>query len=85
MGNTERAKALMEDLQEYAPEKAKMTTVDELEVYLDSMEQKVFRYMEFMSARIPRGLPAGKYQREINWLYRQVRKMINDEISQMYH
>ncbi|MCR5176065.1 MAG: hypothetical protein K6C05_04375 [Anaerovibrio sp.] len=85
MRNIERAKALMEDMQEFAPEQAKLTNVEDLVEYLDDMDSKAEKYLYMMAARIPQGIPINKYQSEFNWIYRQVMKIIDEEIRQRYN
>lgn len=84
MSNSERAKALMEDIKTWKPEEAEKTNLQELEEFLDGMSAKERGYMEVLAARIPKDLSPEEYQHELSWKRQQVMEIINEEISQRY-
>ena len=85
MSNRERAEALMEDIQEYAPERAKETSVEWLEKFLDGLDEKERRMMEAEKKKMPLDWDSPlEYERELNWKRQQVQELINEEISQLY-
>ena len=84
MSNRQRAEALMEDMREYAPERAEATNEKELEKFLDGMDAKERDMVQTMSKKIPKNLSPLEYEQELNWVRQQAQELINEEISQMY-
>jgi hypothetical protein len=84
MSNRERAEALMEDMREYAPERAEQTNVKKLEEFLNTMDAKERDMVQTMARDIPKNLSPLEYEQELNWIRQQAQELINEEISQMY-
>lgn len=84
MSNRQRAEALMEDMREYAPERAEQTNVKKLEEFLNTMDAKEKDMVQTMARDIPKDLSPLEYEQELNWIRQQAQELINEEISQMY-
>ena len=82
---TDRAKALIEDLKEYNPKllKSMKNPLKELEKFLEDVEKRKLETLEVMKERIPAGLDPLEYQQELNWKRQQAEEIANAEINSL--
>ena len=89
MGNRQRAKDLVQDMEDYNPQelkrmKKKGNIQKQMEEVLDRNDRTKKSLEETLISQIPKDLPPEEYQAEVNWRRQQAMELAQEEISAMY-